>query len=59
MGKRTNKTWTTGNPQIGVRVEPSLMRLVDIVCKETEETRAEYLRRLLDEDLTKRHLKTY
>ena len=58
MGKRKNKTWTLGNPQIGVRLDNKLMELSDKACKETGETKAEYLRRLLIKDLEDRQLKT-
>lgn len=58
MGKRKNKSWTTGNPIIGVRIEPPIMVLADTACKKTGETKAGYLRRLLIEDLERRKLKT-
>ena len=54
MGQRKNKTWTAGNKQIGVRLDPSLMRLVDSARAETGDTRAEYFRRLLIEKHSKK-----
>lgn len=58
MGKRKDKSWTLGNAQVGVRLDPSLHELTDRACKETKESKAEYLRRLLIEDLERRKLKT-
>ena len=56
MGKRTNKSWSAGNPTIGVRLEPELMKVTETAAKTAKETKAEYLRRLLIEDLKKREL---
>ena len=56
MGKRKDKSWTRGNLQVGVRLEPELLDATEKATNETEETRAEYLRRLLLEDLKKRRL---
>lgn len=56
MGKRTNKSWSAGNPTIGVRLEPELMKVTETAAKSAKETKAEYLRRLLLEDLKKREM---
>lgn len=56
MGKRKDKSWTRGNLQVGVRLEPELLEAAEKAANETEETRAEYLRRLLLEDLKKREM---
>jgi len=56
MGKRTNKTWSAGNPIVGVRLEPELLKATDTAAKTAKETRAEYLRRLLLDDLKKLEL---
>lgn len=56
MGKRKDRSWTRGNLQVGVRLEPELLRAAAKATKETQETKAEYLRRLLIEDLKKLEL---
>lgn len=56
MGKRKDKSWSKGNPIIGVRLESELFKAADTAVKTTKETKAEYLRRLLLEDLKKLEL---
>lgn len=56
MGKRKDRTWSVGNQIVGVRLEPELLEATDKAVKTAKETRAEYLRRLLIEDLKKLEL---
>lgn len=56
MGKKKDRSWTRGNLQVGVRLEPELMKATDTAAKTAKETKAEYLRRLLLEDLKKLEL---
>ena len=56
MGKKKDRSWTRGNLQVGVRLEPELLEAVEKAAKETKEAKAEYLRRVLIEDLKKREM---
>jgi hypothetical protein len=56
MGKRTNKSWSAGNPAIGVRLEPEIMEVVEKAAQMAKETKTEYARRLILEDLKKLEL---